>query len=197
LWFERQVVADRADKIRLENERQAQQEQDRKRRKEEEEELSKHREQADAERREAREAELRAQHGPQARARAEEIASAIKLLVDDKETWANSEFPELATWYRNRTADGWEFVAIDQQVTDYGTADWKGRPLDVVFTDISISMKNRLLGEKKTSCFSLGLIFDAEFQMYREPLEAECENAAEPSRVWKQGRGFQSQWVAE
>ena len=107
-------------------------------------------------------------------------------------------FRQLASWYRDRTADGWEFDgALDDKIADYGTADWKGRPLEVVFADISISMKNRLLGEKKTFCWSLGLIFDAEFQMLRDPLEAECENAAEPSLVWKQERGFLSQWVAE
>ena len=66
-----------------------------------------------------------------------------------------------------------------------------------MFTDVSISMKNRLLGENKKFCFSLGLIFDAEFQMYREPIEEDCEKASEPSRAWKQGRGFQSQWVVE
>ena len=107
------------------------------------------------------------------------------------------DVPTLASWYRDRTADGWEYVALDYQITDYGTADWKGRPLEVVFTDVSISMKNRLLGENKKFCFSLGLIFDAEFEMYREPFEAPCENASEPSRKWKQGHGFQSQWVAE
>jgi len=58
-------------------------------------------------------------------------------------------------------------------------------------------MRNRLLGENRTFCFTLGLIFDAEFQMYRDPFEKECEDATEPSRVWKQGRGFRSQWVVE
>jgi len=59
-------------------------------------------------------------------------------------------------------------------------------------------MKNRSLGENKTFCFSLGLIFDAEFQVYREPIETlRCEDAAEPSRAWKQAQGFRSQWVVE
>jgi hypothetical protein len=71
------------------------------------------------------------------------------------------------------------------------------RPLEVVFADISISMKNRLLGENKTFCFSLGLIFDAEFQIYREPFEMACENASGPARAWKQHWGFRSQWIAE
>ena len=193
LWFEPQVVADRADEIAREKEKQTQREQDRKK----ELELRKQQEQADAERKGAREAELQTQHGPQARARAEEIANEIKLLADDEESWVNSVFPELASWYRSRTADGWEFVALDHKVADYGTAVWKDRPLEVVFADIAISMKNRLLGDNKTFCFGLGLIFDAEFQMYREPFEADCENASEPARAWKQRRGFRSQWVAE
>jgi hypothetical protein len=121
LWFEPQIVQDRAEVIRLENEKLVQQEQDR----EKELRQKEQHEQADAERKGAREAELQAQHGPQARARAEEIANAIKLLADDKETWVNSEFPELGSRYRSRTADGWEFVALDHKIADYGTADWK------------------------------------------------------------------------
>lgn len=99
------------------------------------------------EKKERREAELRKEHGPQARARAEEIATAIKALAEDEKTWANWVFPALASWYRDRIEDGWEYVALDHQIADYGTVDWKGRPLEAVFTDVSISMKNRLLGE--------------------------------------------------
>jgi hypothetical protein len=137
-----------------------------------------------------------------ARARAEEIENAIKLLVNDKETWAKSEFPALADWYRSRTAGGWEVVAVDfafnhEEVADYGTADWEGRPLETVFTNIDIWTKNRLLGKKESSCWKLGLIFDAEYRMYREPFAMECENASEPSRAWKQSWGFRSQWVVE
>jgi hypothetical protein len=123
----------------------------------------------------------------------------MRSTADDEDTWVNSTFPELASWYRNSTStsEGWEFVALDSKASDYGTADWKGRPLEVVFTNVSILMKNRLLGENKTFCFSLGLIFDGEFQMYREPIEARCEDAAEPARVWKQAMGFRSDWVVE
>ena len=60
-------------------------------------------------------------------------------------------------------------VKLSQAISDYGTANWKDRPLDVVVTDVSIEMKNRLLGEKKTSCFRLGLIFDTEYAMRRDP----------------------------
>jgi len=56
-------------------------------------------------------------------------------------------------------------------------------------------MKNRLLGENKVTCFRLGLIFDAEFQMHREPLVTECGNDSS-TNDWKQARGFKSSWVA-
>jgi hypothetical protein len=193
LWFEPQIVADRTDKIRLANEKLAQQDQDRKK----ELELRKQQEQDNSERKGALEAKLQAQHGPQARARAEEIANAIKLLTNDDETWANEKFPWLANWYRGRIAEGWEFVALNHKITDFGTADWKSRQLEVVFAEFSIAMKHRVLGVHETPCFSLGLIFDAEFQMYREPFVENCQDAAKPSRAWKQAQGFMGQWIVE
>jgi hypothetical protein len=102
----------------------------------------------------------------------------------------------LASWYRESTADGWEYVSANNAITDFGTADWKDRPLEVVVTDISIEMKNRLLGEKKTTCFRLGLIFDAEFQMHREPFVTKCDDESS-GEDWKQARGFKSEWVAQ
>jgi hypothetical protein len=199
LWFEPKQVSDRADEIRRENDRLAQEEQNRERQKQEEAELAQRKAEAQAAQKETQEAELQSQHGPQARARAEEIATAIKLLADGKETWATSEFTKFTRWYRDSIADGWEYVALDDQVADYGTVDWKkSRRLEAEFANVFISMKNRLLGENKKFCWSLGLIFDAEFQMHRKPFFEEiCENASEPSREWKQGQGFRSQWVVE
>ena len=197
LWFEPQIVEDRASEIQRETERRAKAEQDWIDKKKHDADVSA---QANVKRKEA-EAQLHDQHGPQARARAEEIEDAIKLLVDDKPTWAISEFPDLSTWYHSLTAKGWEFAALDfavdhAEVADYGTAAWKGRPLETVVTDILISMKNNFLGKKESTCFRLGLIFDPEFHMYREPFEKECEDAAEPLQAWKQKWGFLSQWVA-
>jgi hypothetical protein len=197
LWFEPKQVADRADEIRSEEEKALKAEQDLKRKREEEAELAKLHEQTHAKEKAAQESELRTKYGPQARAEANQITTALNELAEGKDSWAKSQFPNLAKWYGNRRTEGWEFVSQDNQITDYGTVDWKGRPLDAVFTDDSISMKNRLLGENKTFCFSLGLIFDSEFEMYREPFEAPCENASELSKAWKHARSFQSRWVAE
>ena len=99
-------------------------------------------------------------------------------------------------WYRESTEDGWEYVSANSTISVFGTGDWKGRPLEVVVMDVSIEMKNRLLGEKKTTCFRLGLIFDAEFQMYREPLLTKCDDESS-GQDWKQARGFKSEWIAQ
>ena len=142
------------------------------------------------------EAELRKEHRPQARAHADEIFDAVRALIQGGDSWAVSEFPELASWYRTSTADGWEYVSANDAITDFGTVDWKGRPLEVVVTDVSIEMKNRLLGENKATCFRLGLIFDVEFQMYREPLLTKCDDESS-GQDWKQARGFKSEWIAQ
>ncbi len=190
VWFEPNVVADRDDRIRRENEILARKEEDRRK----ELELKRRQIQEDTKRKGAREADLRAQHGAQARALAEEITRGIKLLVDHEKALVDWEFPDLANWYRGQTAEGWEFVGLDYEIADYGNAVWQGRTLEAILTDVTIQMKNRLLGERKNYCFRLGLISDAEFQMYREPFEAECENAPEPTRAWKD---FRSLWLAE
>jgi hypothetical protein len=187
----------RADEIRSEEKKALKAAQELKRKREEEAELAKRHEQAQAKEKAAQEAELRARYGPQARAEANQITTALNDLAEGKDSWAKSKFPKLARWYDDRRIEGWEYVAQDNQITDYGTVDWKDRRLDAVFTDDSISMKNRLLGENKTFCFSLGLIFDQEFQMYREPFLAPCEDASGPSKAWKRARGFQSHWIAE
>lgn len=200
LWFEPKQVRDRGDEIRHKQDRLAQEEEKRELQKREEAELARRRAEADTTQKEAQDAALQAQHGPQARARADEIATAIKLLAEGKETWAKSKFPELANWYFDFRRNGWEFVALDDQVSDYGTVDWKGRPLETAFANVLISMKNRILGEKKKFCWSLGIIFDAEFDMRREPFEEQgasesCPDNSEKLRRWKQRKEFRSQWV--
>ena len=47
-----------------------------------------------------------------------------------------------------------------------------------------ISIKKRFLGEKESSCFTIGLTFDAQFDMAREPSVAQCEDASEKARAW-------------
>ena len=204
VWFEAETVKERADEMARENEKLDQQALSWKKQQDADEAVRTQR----AADKVNQEKELRAQHGAMARAKAEDIDNAIKLLVADKDTWAKSEFPGIADWYRGRVADGWEVFAVDfasdhdlnhgdDEVDDYGTADWDGRPLETVFTDIVIWTKNRLLGKKESSCWKVGLIFDAEYQIYREPFAMQCQKASDELRLWKEKWGFRSQWVIE
>jgi len=46
-------------------------------------------------------------------------------------------------------ADHWEVMTTDSGVQDYGTSDFKGRPLDTAFARVTIRLKNAILGEYK------------------------------------------------
>jgi hypothetical protein len=196
LWFDPQLVSERAEQIRQEHTSEAQEVQNRIRQSKEQNELDQRRQEIVASQKTAREEDLRKRHGPRARAGAEELLNAVKALATGRDSWASREFPEFASWYRERKTDGWEFVGLAQAISDFGTANWKGRSLDVVVTDVSIEMKNRLLGEKKTTCFRLGLIFDTEYAVRRDPFVTTCDGQA-TDNDWKQARGFNSQWVAQ
>jgi peptidoglycan hydrolase-like protein with peptidoglycan-binding domain len=198
VWFDAETIKERADEIGREKERLDQQALIWKKQKDADDAMRKQRE-ADKVKHEN---ELRAQYRSMARAKAEEIENAIKLLVAGKDSWAKSEFSAVSDWYRSRADDGWEVFAVDfandhDEVDDYGTADWDGRPLESVFTNIVIWTKNRIRGKKESSCWKLGLIFDAEYQMYREPFAMKCENASDALRTWKQKWGFRSQWIVQ
>ncbi len=193
VWFDEKLILSRADELRKEKAGQKKDAADEQRRQEEQVALEARRQEQLAAQSGAQEVELRQKHGPQARARANEILEGLKSIIKGKDTWAAAQFPQIVSWYNDRKLDGWEFVAISHVIDDFGTADWKGRSLEAVITDVSIEMKNRLLGENQTTCFRMGVVFDAEFNMHREPVVADC-NDQSASTEWKQARGFTSQW---
>ncbi|HME84773.1 MAG TPA: hypothetical protein VKG91_09555 [Roseiarcus sp.] len=65
-------------------------------------------------------------------------------------------------------ADRWEIMTTDSDVQDYGTSDFKGRPLDTAFARVTIRLKNAILGEYKDACFVFGRI--AYAGRLRDPL---------------------------
>lgn len=91
-------------------------------------------------------------------------------------------------------ADHWEIMTTDSDVQDYGTSDFKGRPLDTVFASVTIRFKNAILGEYKDACFVFGRIADPEFNMMREPVVAACDDEG-AIKLWQTGHGFQSRWI--
>ena len=101
-------------------------------------------------------------------------------------------------------ADYWEIMSTDSDVQDYGTSDFKGRPLDTAFASVTIRFKNAILGEYKDACFVFGRIADPEFNMTREPFLAgpfvpvpsvpHC-GGEDAEKLWETGHKFQSRWI--
>ena len=86
------------------------------------------------------------------------------------------EYPDYAAWLAEMKADHWEIMTTDSDVQDYGTSDFKGRPLDTALARVKIRLKNAILGEYKDACFVFGRIADPEFNMTREPVVAACDD---------------------
>ena len=109
----------------------------------------------------------------------------------------DSLFPWLATWKSREIGDQWEFLPLSGQILEYGTATWKDRRAEAVFGEFQIPVKNRLLGEKKTHCIVIGYLVDAEFEIFRDPLETTCDESKAMVTKWKTGRDFESRWNVE
>lgn len=157
---------------------------------------------ADAETARAREALLRKTYGQEANGAYKSLEQTARGFFDASDargdrTEFSRLFPALAAWQAASLNDGWEFAPIDGEIIDYGTASWKDRRSEVILARFEILSTNRVLGENKRSCFVIGYLIDAEFQMLRDPLEATCDQAQPIVSEWKQGRSFESRWNAE
>ena len=82
-------------------------------------------------------------------------------------------------------------MTTESDVQDYGTSDFKGRPLDTAFARVTIRLRNPILGEYKDACFVFGRIADPEFNMTREPIVAACDDE-DAIKLWQSGHKFQS-----
>ena len=91
-------------------------------------------------------------------------------------------------------ADHWEIMTTESDVQEYGTSDFKGRPLDTALARVKVRFKNAILGEYKDACFVFGRIADPEFNMTREPVVAACDDEG-AIKLWQTGHGFQSRWI--
>jgi len=142
----------------------------------------------------ARQAALRAQYDGSAKA-------AVAAIVADVTSWGQNQrgpvgvqYPDYAAWLAEMKADRWEIMSADAFVQDYGMSDFKGRPLETAFAQITIRLKNAILGEYKDACFVFGRIADPEFNMTREPFVAGCSDE-DAVKLWKSGHKFESRWT--
>ena len=144
-----------------------------------------------AARQSVQQATLRAQYDGSAKAAVAAIVAEVTSWGENQRGAVGVEYPDYAAWLAEMKADHWEIMSTDSNVQDYGTSDFKGRPLDTAFARVTIRLKNAILGEYKDACFVFGRIADPEFNMTREPLVASCGDEG-AIKLWQTGHGFQS-----
>jgi hypothetical protein len=141
---------------------------------------------------------LQSQYGTIAAAKAAEIATVVREATDGRPDWqqtaAFEQFFQFSTAFQNLSKNRWELQSFNSEIYDYGHAVWKGRQLETAFVRVSITLRNRILGEYKDECIIFGRINDAEFSMVRDTIEVGCGLESEISS-WKKIRNFESQWV--
>ena len=142
----------------------------------------------------AQQATLRTRYDGSAKAAVAAIVADVTGWGHDQRGPAGVEFPIYAAWLAEMKADHWEIMTTDSDVADYGTSDFKGRPLDTAFARVKIRLKNPILGEYKDPCFVFGRIVDPEFNMTREPVVAACDEEG-AIKLWQIGHGFQSRRI--
>jgi hypothetical protein len=109
----------------------------------------------------------------------------------------SAKYPLLVQIYNRYLADKWELVSLHTDLSDYGTAEFKQRPLEAGLGVTKIQMRNRVLGEYKELCFVTGFINDTEFEMQREPFGMECGASADRLAEYERNEGFSSHWVVQ
>jgi len=97
------------------------------------------------------------------------------------------------SWYADQRVKGWEFESTVHAPLDYGVATWRGRQVESITAQIKVLMKNRALGEYSNTCWNVGYLLDAEFNMNRESFAARCENPAE-HKEWQANHAFETRW---
>jgi peptidoglycan hydrolase-like protein with peptidoglycan-binding domain len=144
------------------------------------------------------EADLQKTNGPAASARLYKFTDSLKASTVRSD--ASQPMPEFtrsfATWLQAQSKDGWELVAIDTMVGDFGNVVWKERKLDALVTRASVKFKSRERGEYKTECLLFGIVLDDEFDMVRDPVDGSCADDLAKMNAWKVGHGFESRWLA-
>lgn len=196
VWFSEAALAALSTKLETEKIRDAKADAAKRVALQDEQKLAALREAEEASTRVSVEAALQAESGAFARAKSDLLQDQISKMMAGSATWARQSYPLLTQWYAEQNLDGWELISVSASVRDYGTSVWKARALETIFSDIVVVMKNKTLGENRSYCYSLSVIFDGEFDMVREPTEASCDVAAGVQDAWKRGNEFTSQWLA-
>jgi hypothetical protein len=139
---------------------------------------------------------LREKNGVRARGLMKDIHDFVRQLAEERLS-DNRPFPSYSNWLNARFADQWETYNVISDVSDFGTVQWNGRPLDAIIVRSTIQQENRILGQYKDQCYMFGLVDDPEFRMTRDFIDVDCDSGGNDVSKWKVQEKFQSQWNAD
>jgi peptidoglycan hydrolase-like protein with peptidoglycan-binding domain len=199
LWHDQGQILAAADNALLRKKREAEKEVDQTRKLTDEETLAKAKE-ADAEVvRRKQQSALRQQYGAAAKAFELRLSEELQMFLqgDARAQRFSSKYGAPASAYQSLAADGWELVDQATELSDYGTAEFKGRRLELGIARSVIKLRNRLLGEYRDLCVVTAFVDDAEFAMDREAFGVLCEDSAEALQTYKLGQQFESRWIVD
>ena len=89
----------------------------------------------------AQQATLRTQYDGSAKAAAAAIVADVTSWGENQRGPVGVEYPDYAAWLAEMKANRWEIMTTDSDVRDYGTSDFKGRPLDTALARVTIRLK--------------------------------------------------------
>ncbi|MFJ7436972.1 hypothetical protein ACIQW5_04860 [Methylorubrum thiocyanatum] len=197
LWIEVAEVAQTQAEIDHSKTRSAEEQFKRQRELEERRKLDREKEKEESARRDMQERALRAQYGERARFFEQALGEEARGFATGVQTASfTSKYPGLARHYQAQRDDRWEFMSIETQVLDYGTALYKERPLETALATTRIRMRNRIKGEYQDVCYVTGYVNDAEFSVTRDPFGETCDEVGPKLARYKQGERFTSRWIA-
>jgi hypothetical protein len=70
---------------------------------------------------------------------------------------ADGIYPEYAAWLNGRSADQWKTTDVAEEIQDFGTIQWNGRPLDGIIVKTIVTQQNRILGKNERCVLRLRL----------------------------------------
>jgi len=197
LWIEQAEIAQTQAGIEQDKTRSAAQLAARQRELEERKTLDREKEKEESGKREVQERALRTQWGERARFFEQTLGDEARAYATGARSAAFVErHPKLARHYEEQRSDRWEFMSIETQILDYGTALYKGRPIETALATSRIRMRNRIKGEYQDVCYVTGHINDAEFGVWRGPFGEQCDEVGPKLARYKQDERFTSRWIA-
>jgi len=196
IWIEPAEVSQTRDTIEQDKTRNAEQQFKRQRELEDRKKLDLEKQNEAGVRRAAQERALRAQCGERARFFEQALGEEARAFATGVQPAAFIDrYPKLARHYQAQRDDRWEFMSIETQVLDYGTALYKDRPLETALATTRIKMRNRIKGEYQDVCYVTGFINDAEFSVIRDPFGEPCDDVGGKLARYKLGEHFTSRWI--